>query len=130
MNFSDLDIIARTIYGEARGEPYEGMVAVAHVIFNRVKKSGHTQTPAQVCLKPWQFSCWNPRDKNHEIVQDVKLDDISFRLAMREALEAFDGADMTNGATHYCHIKLYPDWAQGHEPVKVIGNHKFYKDIP
>ena len=68
-NLVDIDTLARTIYGEARGESRQGKIAVACVILNRVKRkkmcgwreiNGYkVATVAATCLKPWQFSCWN-----------------------------------------------------------------------
>lgn len=57
----DIDILARTIYGEARGEKTAGKKAVACVIMNRykAKKWFSGKTIAETCQKPWQFSCWN-----------------------------------------------------------------------
>jgi hypothetical protein len=56
----DVDTLARTIYGEARGENMLGKRAVAHVILNRVKaNSWWGKTIAGVCRYKWQFSCWN-----------------------------------------------------------------------
>lgn len=61
----DIDILARTIYGEARGEPWEGKIAVAWVVRNRAERGGWWgDTIREVCLKPWQFSCWNETDPN------------------------------------------------------------------
>ena len=68
----DLDIAARTIWGEARGEGPEGMRAVAHVIANRATKGGWWgDTLWSVCLKPWQFSCWNLSDPNRQKLLDL-----------------------------------------------------------
>lgn len=64
---TDLQVVAATLWGEARGEGVEGMIAVAHVIANRARKGGWWgSTPRDVCLKKWQFSCWNENDPNRE----------------------------------------------------------------
>src|SRR5688500_4029200 len=65
---TDLDTLARTLWGEARGEGRNGMQAVANVIMNRYKlarsNSGYARqwgrTVAEVCRKKYQFSCWLP----------------------------------------------------------------------
>ena len=61
----DVDILARTIYGEARGETDEGKRAVGLCILNRYKskKWFSANTIAEVCQKPLQFSCWNKNDQ-------------------------------------------------------------------
>jgi len=60
----DRDILARTLWGEARGEGLAGQIAVAWTIRNRVfdgkAKSWWGEGYAGVCLKPWQFSCLEP----------------------------------------------------------------------
>ena len=64
----DIDILARTIYGEARGETDEGKRAVGLCILNRYRSNKWFagNTIAETCQKPWQFSCWNKKDPNCE----------------------------------------------------------------
>ena len=80
-NLMDIDTLARTLYGEARGESRQGKIAVACVVLNRVKRkkmcgwrdiNGYrVATVAATCLKPWQFSCWNKNDPNRKIIIQV-----------------------------------------------------------
>lgn len=127
-----IDTLARTIWGEARGEGREGMEAVAAVIMNRVARPcWWGRTIETVCTKPWQFSCWNSNDPNLAKLLSVTEADPSFKTAMEIATlaEAGELPDPTNGSTHY-HVKtIRPDWAQGRQPCAAIGNHLFYKDI-
>src|SRR3546814_9887201 len=59
-----VDLLARTIWGEARGEPVRGMEAVAAVVMNRVARPGWWgRTVASVCTKAYQFACWNEDDQ-------------------------------------------------------------------
>jgi len=69
----DFEIMAKTIYGEARGESRQGQKAVACVIFNRFRsgKWFAAKTLAGVCLKPLQFSCWNKSDPNSQILANL-----------------------------------------------------------
>ena len=61
----DIAVMAKTIWGEARGEHYEGQVAVGWVIRNRCETGGwFGNSIREVCLKPYQFSCWNNDDCN------------------------------------------------------------------
>ncbi|GMT15557.1 hypothetical protein PFISCL1PPCAC_6854, partial [Pristionchus fissidentatus] len=63
-NNNDVDVLKKTIWLEARGEPYDGQVAVAHVIKNRAETNrGYWggNTISGVCLYPQQFECWNNR---------------------------------------------------------------------
>jgi N-acetylmuramoyl-L-alanine amidase len=128
MNLEDILIAARTIFGEARGEPYEGQKAVGHVILNRAAKEGSV---AGVCLRPKQFSCWNLGDPTRERMVQVTIDDPKFRTALKAFLDAVEELDWTNGATHYFNPQLAsPKWAEGKQPIVVVGRHKFFNDIP
>jgi len=127
----DLDILARTIYGEARGEPFEGQKAVAHVIINRlVKTVGDRDHSLDATALRWrQFSAWNESDANRREIERVGLDSRTFRQCLRAALEALDEPDPTGGATHYHASWARPDWATGKAPVVTIYGHRFYTDI-
>ena len=79
----EIDTLARTIFGEARGEPIKGQEAVASVVLNRVKVAqarggrywwGHDII--SVCQKPYQFSCWNKSDPSYQRLTTVKKDNI------------------------------------------------------
>lgn len=136
-SFDDFDTLARTVYGEARGESAEGRIAVAHVILNRVKVArahgGYWwgDTIAGVCRKRWQFSCWNQNDPNREKLLEVGADSVTFVgcLAAAHAALTGDVPDPTDGATHYHTQAVRPEWANGRSPVAVIGHHSFYRDV-
>ena len=72
----DRDILTRTLWGEARGESLAGQIAVAWTIRNRVNdgkaKSGWGEGYACVCLKPYQFSCWNKNAPNFSCLSGAK----------------------------------------------------------
>lgn len=130
-------MLARTIYGEARGEPVRGQEAVAAVVINRVARARARGgwwwggDPVAVCLKPWQFSCWNPGDPNLAAIAGASESDPVFAICKRIALRAIKGAlqDPTKGATHYHAKGMLPPWARGHAPSAAIGRHLFYNDI-
>ncbi len=134
---SDAEVLARTLYGEARGEELAGIEAVACVILNRVafaKSRGRYwwgNSIKQVCLKPGQFSCWNEADPNRTKLLAVNPRDRAYRLCKRIASRAVTGnlPDVTEGATHYHTHAVDPYWARGHVPVAEIGNHLFYRGI-
>ena len=131
----ETDVLARTLWGEARGEGTQGMHAVANVILNRVKiaeKKGKYwwgNNIIQVCQKPYQFSCWNRSDPNFKKLQNVDEKDLYFSTAMRIARRAVMGCldDVTKGSTHYHAADITPYWVKGEEAVTTIGNHVFYK---
>lgn len=129
---SPADTLARTIYGEARGESVRGKEAVAAVVMNRVRRPGWWgRSVEEVCRRPWQFSCWNDNDPNCVKIQRVKDDDRVFRICVRIARRAIAGVidDPTKGATHY-HVRgMLPPWARKLAPSAEIGNHLFYNDV-
>ncbi len=132
-----VDVLARTIYGEARGEAVRGKEAVAAVVMNRVRvshqKGGYWwgDTVEAVCKKPWQFSCWNEGDVNLEKIRTVKPGHKVFDSCVRIARRALSGTltDPTGGATHYHHMDASPPWSRARAPLAEIGRHLFYKDI-
>ncbi len=137
LNVDDIaaDILARTLWGEARGEGTAGMQAVAAVIMNRVKTSRAKpggmwwgNDVISVCQKPWQFSCWNRSDPNMKKVMAVTANDPYFKNAQAIARAALAGTlrDPTGGATHYHARGSVPDWAKGQPPTATIGRHVFY----
>lgn len=126
----EIDVLARTLWGEARGEGTIGMQAVACVVMNRIKTGGWWgDTVVQVCQKPYQFSCWNKDDPNYGKVLSVDGGDIHFVTAQRIAARAVCGVldDPTKGATHYHAAGTTPYWVRGEKPVAVIGRHVFYR---
>ena len=137
----DVLIASRTVYGEARGEPKNGKLAVAHVLINRWKRTdgqfAKDDTLATTCLRHLQFSIWNAGDPNFVKIHQVQIDNDLFRECLRCVLEAIDEPDFTSGSTHYHTIAKPmfasdwpPVWAQGHVPVLTLGAHAFYNDIP
>jgi spore germination cell wall hydrolase CwlJ-like protein len=131
----EIDTLARTIWGEARGEGSFGMAGVACVIINRVrtaKAKGEYwwgNSVIQICQKPYQFSCWNKDDPNYRALLAVDGRDLEFATALRIARRAMAGAlsDQTGGATHYHAAGASPYWTKGFRPCAVIGRHIFYK---
>ena len=127
-----LDTVARTLWGEARGEGLAGMIAVANVIANRVANPGWWgKTWVEVCRKKWQFSCWLPSDPTHGPMLRADRRNPAFRVAMGVAQRVINGvlSDTTAGADHYYNPKSVPEpkWARGRKPVAVIGAHVFYR---
>ncbi|MCR6633141.1 MAG: cell wall hydrolase [Magnetospirillum sp.] len=129
---SPADILARTLWGEARGESVRGIEAVAAVVLNRAARGGWWGGSVEaVCQKPRQFSCWNVDDPNRAKLERVDETDRVFRICLRVARRALAGAvaDPTAGATHYHTRACLPAWARGRVPSAEIGNHLFYNDV-
>jgi N-acetylmuramoyl-L-alanine amidase len=137
----DLDVMALTVWAEARGEPIKGQIAVAWVIRNRWehprwwsrnRDSIPDDTIAAVVKDPYQFSCWNPNDPQRKQLENPRmLNDLAF-MEIREICRMVicnEVFDPTGGADHYCTTKVakYTSWAKGRIPIKVIGRHSFYR---
>lgn len=132
----DCDVLARTLYGEARGEYHRvdggigSLLAVAHVIKNRALKGGWFGSSIHdVCLKPKQFSCWNVGDPNRAIVMNVTQDDGVFAQCLVVAEKTLNNAwpDITKGSDHYHATYVLPFWAVGKTPRFSMGRHLFYQ---
>ena len=133
-DFSDLEIIARTAYGENRGGATEGMQSVLNVIANRAaKKTWFGHSLREVCLKPYQFSCWLPHDPNYTLLTGELDHDPIFIKATDLAQQSIYGIlpDITDGATYYFAkgMKVWPHWAVGHFPCADIQGQYFFNDI-
>jgi N-acetylmuramoyl-L-alanine amidase len=129
-------ILARTMYGEARGEyarldgGLAALLAVGNVVTNRVQAcSWFGRDVVSVCLKPAQFSCWVPSDPNHAAMRKAGPRDKVFQLCMELARHVCQGdyPDLVKGSTHDHAEGIRPGWAQGALPVVRIGRHVFYR---
>lgn len=139
----DLDTMALTLWGEARGEPKLGQRAVAWVIRNRWETPGWWSrrapdgipdgTIAAVCRAPWQFSCWDKSDPQRPRMIDPdtlrRVDVQALRALCDNVLSASVGDDPTLGADHYCTVAVAPitKWARGSKPTGTIGGHVFFR---
>ena len=128
----DTEYMARTLWGEARGENKDGQIAVGHVIKNRSdKKTWYGKTIMDVCLKKWQFSCWNENDPNRKKILALSLDDLEEQIDVASGVISGHYVDPTHGSTHYYAKSMPkpPKWAVGKEPALVLGNHYFFNNI-
>lgn len=113
---NDLRIMANAVYGEARGEPYEGQVAVAAVILNRVKSESFPNTVYGVIFQPRAFTA--VADGQIYLTPNAKA---------REAVEdALNGWDPTGGCIYYFNPSTATSaWIWTRTQVKTIGKHIF-----
>ena len=126
----DLDILVKTVYGEARGESRKGQIAVVHVIFNRSADSRRRWPKgiASVCLQKKQFSCWNQNDPNRAKIERLTPANPDYRSILETVLAALRTTDPTDGANHYYARSIpIPYWAKRMIKTARIGNHLFYK---
>ncbi len=128
---TDAELLARLIYGEARGEGVEGMVAVAQVAMNRAKRpSWWGKTLREVILKPYQFSCFNGDYVSRLVTPREKAWLNCLQVAVW-ILDQHDDDDdthgSTHGATHYHAVGITPHWAASLTKTVQIGSHLFYR---
>ena len=117
-------IVAITILAEARGEGTKGMYAVAAVIAQRANE--RKVTPSQVCLQRLQFSCWNGKSVK-DLEHLLKVPQAKYALLLARNISLLS-REYVGFANHYHNNKIKtPYWAKGKRPVKIIGNHLFYK---
>ena len=125
--YTERDVVAMTILGEARGEGKSGMYAVATVINQR--SINRNKTPKAVCLKAWQFSCWNKNDPNRKKLPTLlKTHPMRhYATTLAQNIMKLDRS-YTKNADHYINKdSRKPSWLRDVKPVRVIGNHSFYK---
>lgn len=113
---SDLYLLAKCVYAEARGEPYVGQVAVAAVILNRVKSPDFPNTISGVIYQPWAFTA----------VKDGQMKLEPNSTAYQAAKDALNGWDPTYGCLYYYNpVKSTNKWIFNKKVVTTIGKHTF-----
>ena len=112
----DLDLLARLISAEARGEPYEGQVAVGAVVINRVGHPSFPNSIAGVIYQPGAFSCLDDGQFNEPVSES----------AYRAARDAMNGWDPSYGAIYYFNpATATSKWIWSRPLIVDIGRHRF-----
>ena len=112
----DLNLLARLISAEARGEPYVGQVAVGAVVLNRVDHPSFPNTISGVIYQPGAFSC----------LDDGQFDQPIAESAYRAAQDALNGYDPSYGAIYYFNpATATSKWIWSRPAIVTIGNHRF-----
>lgn len=115
---SDLNLLARAVYSEARGEPYIGQVAVAAVVLNRVKNSSFPNTISGVIYQPGAFTA----------VADGQINLTPNQTAYNAARDALNGWDPSYGSIYYFNPNTATSaWIWSRPHVITIGKHRFCK---
>ena len=113
---SDLNLLAKCVYAEARGEPYTGQVAVAAVVLNRVKSASFPNTIAGVIYQPYAFTA----------VDDGQINLTPNSTAYKAAQDALNGWDPTYGCLYYYNpATATSSWIWSRQTVVTIGKHVF-----
>lgn len=115
---SDLNLLARVVYGEARGEPYAGQVAVAAVVLNRVRSSSFPNTISGVVYQSGAFTA----------VSDGQINLTPNTTAYNAARDALNGWDPSGGAIYYFNPNTATNaWIWSRPHIVTIGKHRFCK---
>lgn len=115
-NSSNLNLLAKVVYGEARGEPYAGQVAVAAVVLNRVKSSSFPNTVAGVVYQSGAFTA----------VSDGQINLTPNSTAYKAAQDALNGWDPSYGAIYYFNPNTATNsWIWSRPHLVTIGKHRF-----
>lgn len=113
---ADIDLLAKVISAESRGEPYAGQVAVGAVILNRMEHPSFPNTLSGVIYQPGAFSCLYDGGINAPVAES----------AYRAARDAINGQDPSGGAIYYYNpAKSTNEWIFSRPVITVIGQHRF-----
>ncbi|MCH1624770.1 spore cortex-lytic enzyme [Fredinandcohnia quinoae] len=113
---NDIKLLANAVYGEARGEPYIGQVAIAAVILNRINSPSFPNTVSGVVFEPLAFTA----------VADGQIWLTPNEKAEKAVVDALNGWDPTGGATYYFNpATATSKWIWGRPQIKRIGKHIF-----
>lgn len=115
---SNLNLLARVIYGESRGEPYTGQVAVGAVVMNRIKSSSFPNTLSGVVYQSGAF----------DAVKDGQVNLAPNSTAIKAAQDAMNGWDPSYGAIYYFNPSTATNkWIWSRPMTVTIGKHRFCK---
>ena len=116
INNSDMNLLARVVYAEARGEPYSGQVAIAAVVLNRVKSSSFPNTISGVVYQSGAFTA----------VSDGQINLTPNQTAYNAARDALNGWDPCYGAIYYFNPSTATNkWIWSRPHIITIGKHRF-----
>lgn len=117
-NSTNLNLLSRLVYGEARGEPYSGQVAVAAVVLNRVRSSSFPNTVSGVIYQSGAF----------DVVSDGQINLTPDSTAKKAAQDAINGWDPSYGALYYFNPSTATNkWIWSRPMTVKIGKHRFCK---
>lgn len=112
----DLYLLAKVISAEARGEPYNGQVAVGAVIMNRIEHPSFPSSISGVVYEPGAFTCMSDGQINQPVSDS----------AYRAARDAMNGSDPTGGAIYYFNPNTATSaWMWSRPLLTIIGSHRF-----
>jgi len=129
--WSELDLLAGVVVGEARGESYAGRLGVALTVKGRVDNPRWWgRNWREVILRTKQFSCWDDHNAA-TICQERAKNSIIWKDCRSVAIDVYLGLveDRLGGPTHYHAKSIKPKWAKGMTCIGQVGGHVFYRDL-
>lgn len=130
-DYNDIQLLGMLIWGEARGEPIEGKIAVACTVRNRVNRPRWWgRNYRDVILCPWQYSCFNENDPNRDKLVRIEMSDEIFVECLWIANGVITNMvrDNTSGSTHYHTHAVLPRWAPKMDKKATLNRHIFYRE--
>ena len=115
----DLDLLARLVHAEAKGEPYQGKIAVAATVLNRVEEPCYPDTIPEVIYSIIMASSMSGAQRGDQLPADEQ--------AFKAVEEALKGNDPTGGALSYSVFQSFNVWIRSRAYLTEIGNHIFVK---
>lgn len=113
---NDINLLAQAVYGESRGEPYVGQVAVAAVILNRLESANFPNTLSEIIYEPLAFTA----------VADGQINLEPDETARKAVIDAINGMDPSGNATYYFNPETATsEWIWSRPQIKKIGKHIF-----
>lgn len=131
----EVQLLTLCMWGEARGEGLDGMLAVGSVVLNRVREKKFGEGIRGVVLRPKQFSCFNEGEPNREKLEiiasdfELNMDTIdSLKACFWVASGLMFGYLKSNvkNANHYNTIGVDPKWDDNMQLISVIGRHEYF----
>lgn len=128
--------IALTVWQEAAGEPWEGKLAVAWSIVNRMRDGRWPSSASDVVFQPLQFSAWNADSPTRMRLDEIRPDNPVWADCYKAACAAYFGlsGDPTRGANHYLNAQVVlsasgrlPSWYSEDKVTASIGRHRFLR---
>lgn len=124
----DVSVLARTMQGEAGAESERGQIAVAHVLFNRIKRSDNAadSTIQRAALRKGQFQVWSNKTLLARLVKENEQY-AHMKVVARKAIALYlAGHDYSRGAVFYCRADARPKWTRHMKEVAKVGKHVFF----
>lgn len=129
---TDQQILAKTAWGENRGGGKDGMTSVLNVVINRANKPcWWGKSAREVCLKLYQFDCWNQDDPNFSKLLNAEGDVYDYAMTLANKALAGNLVDLTNGSCYYFAKSMnpWPVWARGKLPSADIAGQLFFNNV-